>query len=61
QYIAGPVQDKAEIVYADLDLGKIAEGNLALDTDGHYSRPDVFRLEVNEAPQANVSFQNPGK
>jgi nitrilase len=39
--------EHAEILYADLDLGLIGEGLTSLDTDGHYSRPDVFELNVN--------------
>jgi hypothetical protein len=31
-----------------LDPGEIAEGKFDLDVVGHYARPDVFRLEVNE-------------
>ena len=32
-----------------------------LDVVGHYARPDVFRLEVNESPQqvSNVSPDRP--
>jgi nitrilase len=37
-----------KILTADLDPGEIAEGKFDLDVTGHYSRPDVFRLEVNE-------------
>ena len=55
-YLAGPVYDEESIVYADLDLRLIAEGHLTMDSDGHYSRPDVFRLEVNDRPQRRVSF-----
>jgi len=28
--------------------GEIAEGKFDLDVTGHYSRPDLFWLEVNE-------------
>jgi predicted amidohydrolase len=42
------------IVYADLDLDRIAEEQQALDTAGHYNRPDVFRLEVDERPRSPV-------
>lgn len=56
-YLAGPVFDQREIVHADLDFKLITEGALTLDTAGHYSRPDVFHLEVNEQPQPGVAFQ----
>jgi predicted amidohydrolase len=57
-YMAGPVYDEACIVYADLDLALIAEGHLTMDSDGHYARPDVFRLEVNDQPQRRVTFKS---
>ena len=56
-YTAGPVFDREEILYADLDLSKILESRLVMDTDGHYSRPDVFQLTVNENPQKSVKFK----
>ncbi len=55
-YLAGPVFDEACILYADLDLDRITRGHLALDTNGHYARPDIFRLEVNDRPQSNMAF-----
>lgn len=55
-YLAGPVYDKRAIVTAEIHPRLAIEGRLELDVDGHYSRPDVFRLEVNERPQRNVVF-----
>jgi len=55
-YVAGPAPAEATILYADLDLGRITRGHLALDVDGHYARPDVFQLLVNDRPQSNVQF-----
>lgn len=56
-YLAGPVFDRAEIVHAELPLDLITEGALTLDTAGHYSRPDVFQLEVNESPSKGIAFR----
>ena len=56
-YVAGPVLGEPTILYAQVDPRRITEGHLALDTDGHYARPDVFHLTVDERPQANVSFE----
>ena len=36
-----------ETLHAELDLSEIGKGLASLDTDGHYSRPDVFELTVN--------------
>ena len=55
-YVQGPVLDTACILYAEICPQRITEGHLALDTQGHYSRPDVFHLVVNDQPQVNVSF-----
>jgi nitrilase len=46
--LAGPDHSGECILTADLDAGEIAEGKFDLDVVGHYARPDVFRLVVNE-------------
>jgi nitrilase len=46
--IAGPNYEGECVLRAELDAGEIAEGKFDLDVVGHYARPDVFRLEVNE-------------
>lgn len=50
ELLAGPHYEGEALLTADLDLGRIAEGKFDLDVAGHYARPDVFRLEVNEEP-----------
>jgi predicted amidohydrolase len=55
-YVHEPVYDTVGILQAEIDPRQITEGHLALDTHGHYSRPDVFRLQVNDEPQVNVVF-----
>ena len=49
-YLAGPLYGEEGILSAELDLGRIAEARFDFDVAGHYARPDVFRLTVNEAP-----------
>jgi nitrilase len=54
EIVAGPVYDEEAILTADLDLGDIVRGKFDLDTVGHYGRPDVFELVVNESPRVGV-------
>ena len=54
--LAGPNYEGECIQVADLDLGEIAEGKYDLDVAGHYARPDIFRLWVNENPAPVASF-----
>lgn len=58
EYLVEPILEKNEIIYADLDLSILSEGNLFIDTNGHYSRPDIFQLHVNTKDQQNVIFKN---
>jgi nitrilase len=44
--IAGPAGMEETILTADLDLGRIAEESLTLDTTGHYHRPDIFDVKT---------------
>ena len=46
--IAGPLWDQEGCLFADLDLAEVAQGKLDFDAVGHYSRPDIFQLIVNE-------------
>jgi len=55
-YIAGPVYDRSDIIYGVIAPQRMTEGHLAIDTSGHYSRPDVFQLGVNTSPQSGVRF-----
>jgi nitrilase len=48
EFIAGPLFDKEGILYADLDLSEIVRAKLDFDVVGHYARPDVFQLIVND-------------
>lgn len=54
QVLAGPNFDGESVLTAELDLAEIPRGKYDFDVAGHYARPDVFRLTVNEAPQSAV-------
>ena len=46
--IAGPVEKKEEILYAEINLNDIIKAKRMFDAAGHYSRPDVFSFKVNK-------------
>ena len=52
--LVGPHFEGETILTADLDLADIGRGKFDFDVTGHYSRPDVFQLNVNEAPMKAV-------
>jgi nitrilase len=52
--LAGPDFTGEAILYADLDLDEVARAKYDFDVTGHYARPDLFHLEVNEHPQKPV-------
>lgn len=52
--LAGPDFDGETILFADLDLADLVRGKYDFDVAGHYARPDLFRLEVNENAQEPV-------
>jgi nitrilase len=45
-YLAGPLWDEEGIIYAELDPERLYEERQRFDAAGHYSRPDVLRLQV---------------
>ncbi|UCE55079.1 MAG: carbon-nitrogen hydrolase family protein [Desulfobacterales bacterium] len=52
--LAGPLLDEEGTLVADLNLSLIARSKFDFDVVGHYARPDVFQLSVNENPQLSV-------
>src|SRR6266702_4420312 len=52
--LAGPDFNGETILFADLDLADVARAKYDFDVTGHYARPDLFRLEINEDPQQTV-------
>jgi nitrilase len=56
EYIKGPVYGQEDILITDLDMRCIAYSQFDFDVVGHYSRPDVFQLIVNEEKKEIVKF-----
>ena len=54
EFLIQPDRDGENVLIAEVDLGQISRGTFDLDVVGHYARPDVFQLHVNEAPQLPV-------
>ena len=56
QFLAGPDFDGETILSAELDMNDITRGKYDFDVTGHYARPDIFKLLVNEAPTNAVEI-----
>jgi nitrilase len=52
--LAGPLYGASGILFADCNLDEITRGKYDLDVVGHYARPDVFSLHVDERPKRAV-------
>jgi hypothetical protein len=48
RFLAGPVFKEETILYADLDLNETIRSSQLMDITGHYARPEVLSLRVNQ-------------
>lgn len=55
EILAGPLYGCEGLISADIDLYEIVRARYDMDPVGHYSRPDVFRLTVDEQARPPVS------
>ena len=54
EILAGPLRTGEGVLLAELDLAELDRGYFDFDSVGHYSRPDVFTLTVDESPHRTV-------
>jgi len=52
--LAGPLWDQEGMLIADLDMSAVPRSKFDFDVTGHYARPDVFRLDIDESPKPPV-------
>jgi nitrilase len=54
QVLAGPLFNENGVLTAEIDLGELPRSKYDFDVVGHYARPDIFRLHVNEKAAKSV-------
>jgi nitrilase len=54
-FLAGPNQEGEAILVAEIDRAQIIRSKYDLDVVGHYARPDIFQLHVDERPKRPVT------
>ena len=57
--LAGPAQHEETILYADVDLASVHAARRFFDPVGHYSRPDIFQLQVDTRSRPGVVPHQP--
>jgi predicted amidohydrolase len=57
-FLAGPNTEGEVILTAEIDRAQIVRGKYDLDVVGHYARPDIFELHVDERPKKPVTTHN---
>jgi len=56
EVLAGPLYNREGLIYAKVDLDDIVKARYDMDPVGHYSRPDIFKLTVDETERPPVKL-----
>ncbi|WP_321782893.1 carbon-nitrogen hydrolase family protein [Paraburkholderia sp. J94] len=56
EILAGPLHGETGLVVAEIDTDELIRARYDFDVVGHYSRPDVFALSVDERAKRSVQF-----
>jgi nitrilase len=57
QIVSGPMRKQVGLLEATIDITRVAAARRAFDVAGHYSRPDIFALQVDARPQSSIAFK----
>lgn len=55
EILAGPLREREGVLTATIDTDDITRARFDLDAVGHYARPDIFTLHVNEQAQHTIA------
>jgi len=54
--LAGPLKGETGLLVAEINTDDLVGARYDFDPVGHYARPDIFRLHVDERTKKNVSY-----
>ncbi len=57
EWLLEPIINKEGLFYQTLDFSRVLQERQNFDVAGHYSRPDVTKLQVNRERQTTVTFE----
>jgi len=58
EIVAGPLHQEKGILYAQIDTSLVGTAKRDFDVSGHYSRPDIFTLQVNSQKQSSIDIKS---
>ncbi|MDL5601240.1 carbon-nitrogen hydrolase family protein [Bacillus subtilis] len=57
EVLAGPLRNATGLLCAEVDIDQLTRARYDFDVVGHYARPDVFELRVDERAKPGVRFE----
>ena len=55
KHLTAPIYEGEGLAIADLDFSLITKRKRMMDSVGHYSRPDLFQVQLNDTPWATLN------